>query len=138
MTVSKTARLWHWRSAQLNPGNWPVAVKFIALCVGTSAALAIGFSSMGYVQARDGLQQQAQSALSSDALIVTNAIDDWHARRWHDLQYVASLPAVQRAVAAGSVDAADPKDVQTAQEAINALQASSPELDSITLMEGSN
>src|ERR1051326_6511324 len=121
--------------ARLNPGHWPVAAKFIAVCVGTSAALAIGLSSMGYLQARDGLQQQADAALTSDALIVTNSVDDWHTRRWHDLQMVASLPAVQRVVAAGSVAAADPGDVQPAQDALASLQASSPELDSVVLFE---
>src|SRR5689334_15352916 len=115
MTLRQTPQPWRWRFARLTPCHWPVAIKFIALCVGTSAALAIGLSSMGYLEARDGLQQQAQSALTSDALIVTNGIDDWHARRWHDLQLVASMPVVQRVVAAGSVQAADPQDVQVVQ-----------------------
>jgi methyl-accepting chemotaxis protein len=90
---------------------------------------------MGYLQARDGLQQQAEAALTSDALLVTNSVDDWHAQRWHDLQVVAALPAVQRVVAAASVEAADPSDVQLAQDALNSLQASSPEVDSAVLFE---
>src|ERR1043165_2040227 len=124
-----------WQFAQLNPAHWPVAVKFIAVCVGTSAALAIGLSSMGYLQARDGLQQQAEAALTSDALLVTNTVDDWHTQRWHDLQVGAGLPAVQRVVAAGSVEAADPNDVELAQDALNSLQAASPEVDSVVLFE---
>jgi methyl-accepting chemotaxis protein len=105
------------------------------LCVLTSAALAIGLSALGYFQAQQGLQQQAEAALNSDALIVTSAIDDWHARRFHDLQVVAGMPAVQRVVAAGSVAAADPKDVQMVQDALNSLQAASPEVDSVALVE---
>ena len=135
MSVRKTAQRRPWRIARLNPGHWPVAVKFIALCVGTSAALAIGLSSMGYLQARAGLQQQAEAALTSDALIVTSAIDDWHARRWHDLQLVAAMPAVQRVVAAGSIAAAHPADVKTAQDALNSVAAGSPEIDSVALIE---
>src|ERR1700694_3462609 len=79
-----------------NPRRWPVATKIIGLCLGASAALTIGLTAMGYLQARQGLQQQAQTALGLDAQIVTNAIDAWHVRRWHDLQVMADMPAIQR------------------------------------------
>jgi C4-dicarboxylate-specific signal transduction histidine kinase len=45
---------------------------------------------------------------------------------------------VQRVVAAGSVAAADPSDVQVAQDAISALQAKSLEIDSVVLIEPKN
>src|ERR1700694_1303093 len=118
-----------------NPRQWPLATKIIGLCVGASAALTIGLTAMGYVQARQGLQQQAQAALGLDAQFVTNAIDTWHAQRWHDLKVLAAMPAIQRVVEAGSVAAADPSDVQVAQDAVNALAANSPEVDSVALVE---
>ena len=119
----------------INPRQWPVATKIIGLCIGASAALTIGLTAMGYFQARQGLQQQAQAALGLDAQIVTNAIDTWHYQRWHDLEVIASLPAVQRVVRAGNVTTADPNDVRVAQDAVDALAVNSPEIESVALVE---
>src|ERR1700730_17647914 len=92
----------------LNPDHWPVATKVVGLCIGAAVALTIGLTAMGYFQARQGLQQQPQAALSSDAQSLSSAVYAWHSQRWHDLQVIAALPAVQRVVEAGSVIAADP------------------------------
>ena len=37
--------------------DWPMALKLIAYCAGLAAALAIGLTVMGYVQAAQGLKQ---------------------------------------------------------------------------------
>jgi hypothetical protein len=56
-----------------------MALKLIAYTVGLGAALAVGLTAMGYIQAAQGLSERAEAALSADALVVTTAIDDWNA-----------------------------------------------------------
>ena len=51
---------------------------------------------MGYLQASRGLREQAEAALHSDALLVADAIDNWHADRLGDLEILARLPAIRR------------------------------------------
>ena len=58
-----------------------MVLKLIAHSGGLAAALAIGLTAMGYIQAAQGLREQAEATLSSDALVVTTSIDDWHSQR---------------------------------------------------------
>jgi hypothetical protein len=39
--------------------DWPIALKLIAYCAGLAAALAIGLTAMGYIQAAQGLSERA-------------------------------------------------------------------------------
>jgi diguanylate cyclase (GGDEF)-like protein/PAS domain S-box-containing protein len=80
-----------------------MALKLIAHSGGVAAALAIGLTAMGYVQAAQGLREQAEATLSSDALVVTTSIDDWNGQRLASLATLARLPAVQQTLS-GAMD----------------------------------
>src|SRR5579859_1238864 len=84
-------------------GDWPMVLKLIAHSGGLAAALAIGLTGMGYVQAAQGLREQAEATLSSDALVVTTSIDDWNSQRLASLATLARLPAIQHTLS-GSLD----------------------------------
>src|SRR5919198_1885331 len=106
-TTDGGRRRWH-RFA-----DWPMALKLIAYCAGLAAALAVGLTAMGYIQAAQGLSERAEAALSSDALVVTTAIDDWNTQYLSSLQSVARLPSVARLLA-GEPDPMLVEDQETA------------------------
>jgi diguanylate cyclase (GGDEF)-like protein/PAS domain S-box-containing protein len=80
-----------------------MVIKLIAHSGGLAAALAVGLTAMGYVQAAQGLREQAEATLSSDALVVTTSIDDWNSQRLASLATLARLPAIQQTLS-GSLD----------------------------------
>ena len=82
-----------------------MVLKLIAHSGGLAAALAIGLTAMGYVQAAQGLREQAEATLSSDALVVTTSIDDWNSQRLASLATLARLPAIQQTLS-GSLETA--------------------------------
>ena len=100
-------------------GDWPLATRIAALCIGVAAALAIGLTILGYAQARHGLQEQAEAALSADARHVTGTVDAWHTQELANIQMVAGFPATGRLLA--DSPAAAPTDVAAAQDLVNAL-----------------
>lgn len=106
-----------------------MSFKLIAYCVGLAAALAIGLTAMGYIQAAQGLSERAEAALSSDALVVVTAIDDWNVQRLSSLQTVARLPSVARLLA-GVPDPMLVEDQETAAESLAALDAPGEEVES--------
>src|SRR6266542_189578 len=116
--------------------DWPMALKLIAYCAGLAAALAIGLTAMGYVQAAQGLNERAEAALSSDALVVTTAIDDWNVQRISPLQRVARLPSVARLLAS-EPDPMRAEDEETARESVSALDAPGEEVESVVLADSS-
>ena len=101
-------------------GDWPMAGKLIAHTAGIAAALAVGLTAMGYIQAAQGLSERAEAALSSDALVVTTAIDDWNEQRLSSLKTVARLPALGRLLAS-EPDVMRVEDEETARESLWAL-----------------
>src|SRR5579885_2817728 len=111
--------------------DWPVAVKMVVVFVGIMAALALALTAMGYRQASQGLREQAEAALFSDALLVGGAIDDWHAERLGDLQILAQQPSVQGALGGGDVP---PAAVSAAQGALDAVDNLRDDLDSVGLL----
>lgn len=113
--------------------TWPVATKIVGLCVAIAASIAVGLTALGYTQASAGLKQQAEAALWSDGLLVAGQVDNWNAKRLSDVQSLASLPAVRRALEGGS--AADPADVQAAQDAMNVMRASGDDVLSISILD---
>ena len=113
--------------------SWPLGVKIVALCVGVAAAVAIGLTSLGYSQAATGLKQQAEAALWSDGLLVSDQVDAWNAKRLSDVQSLAALPAVSRALEAGPD--ADPSDVRAALDAMNVIRSSSDDVLSISMLD---
>ncbi len=96
------ARMGHGVKSAFHPGDWPLAAKVVLLCVTLSAALAVVLTVMGYRQASDGLHQQAEAAVGSDAQLVANTVDGWNAKRLSDVQAAASLPVMRRILEAGS------------------------------------
>jgi len=80
-----------------------MVLKLIAHSGGVAAALAIGLTTMGYIQAAQGLREQAEATLSSDALVVTTSIDDWNSQRLASLATLARLPAIQQTLS-GSLE----------------------------------
>jgi methyl-accepting chemotaxis protein len=123
------------RASLLRVRTWPVAAKLVGLCVGVAASLAFGLTILGYTQASSGLKQQAEAALWSDGLLVANQVDAWNAKRLSDVQQLAALPAVRRAVEAGAD--ADPHDVQAAQDAMEVARASADDVLSVSVLDSS-
>jgi len=80
-----------------------MVLKLIVHSGGVAAALAIGLTTMGYIQAAQGLREQAEATLSSDALVVTTSIDDWNSQRLASLATLARLPAIQQTLS-GSLE----------------------------------
>jgi len=115
--------------------TWPVAAKLVALCVGVAAALAVGLTFLGYTQAANGLKQQAEAALASDALLVANDVDGWHAKHMSDVEALASLGVVQRVLEAGGPANANPADVQATQDALYTMRAVGTDILSISIMD---
>jgi methyl-accepting chemotaxis protein len=103
------------------------------LCVGVAAAVAVGLTILGYTQASAGLKQQAEAALWSDGLLVSNQVDAWNAKRMSDVEALAALPAVRRTLEAGAN--ADPADVKAAQDAMEVMRASSDDVLSISMLD---
>src|SRR5437762_289761 len=114
--------------------NLPLAAKLIVLCVAVTGALAAGLTVMGYVQAAQGLAQQAEPALASDDLVVATAVEGWSAGHVRELQTLAKHPVTARVLTSGR-DAADSADLQTVEQSLAALVAASPDLDSVTLID---
>ena len=110
-----------------------MAAKLVGLCVGVAAAVAVGLTVLGYTQASAGLKQQAEAALWSDGLLVSDQVDAWNAKRLADVQSLAALPAVRRALEAGP--AANPADATAAQEAMDTFRQSSDDVLSISMMD---
>ena len=125
------------RVSALRFRTWPVAAKLVALCVGVAAALAVGLTVLGYTQASSGLKQQAEAALGSDALLVANKVDDWHAKHMSDVDALASMNVVQRVLEAGGPASADPADVQATQDAIDIMRSVGTDILSISIMDSS-
>ncbi|HEV7666739.1 MAG TPA: methyl-accepting chemotaxis protein, partial [Chloroflexota bacterium] len=113
--------------------TWSVATKMVVLCVGVAAAVAVGLTGLGYTQASAGLKQQAEAGLWSDGLLVSNQVDAWNAKRLADVNTLASLPAVRRTLEAGQ--AADPADVQAAQDAMDVMRTSSDDVLSMSMLD---
>jgi PAS domain S-box-containing protein len=110
--------------------DWPLATKTVVVCVGLAAALALVLTTMGYLQASRGLREQAEAALHSDALLVADAIDNWHAERLGDLEILARLPAIRRVLEPDPSPAA----ISAAQDALDAVDTMRDELDSVGLL----
>jgi methyl-accepting chemotaxis protein len=121
-------------SSMLAPRNWPVAAKMIGLCVGVSAALAVGLTGIGYFQAVHGLQAQAETALQADARLVASGAEAWNTQKLSGLLALARFPSVQRVLEAGP--AAQPQDMAASQEAFSSLDAADQDVDSIALADG--
>ncbi len=121
------------RVRPLRVRTWPVAAKIVGLCVAIAASIAVGLTALGYTQASAGLKQQAEAALWSDGLLVADQVDNWNAKRLSDVQSLAALPAVRRALEGGA--AADPADVQAAQDAMNVMRASGDDVLSISILD---
>jgi diguanylate cyclase (GGDEF)-like protein/PAS domain S-box-containing protein len=113
-------------------GDWPMALKLVAHCAGIAAALAVGLTAMGYIQAAQGLSERAEAALSADALVVTTAIDDWNAHRLSSIQAIARLPAVWRLLAS-EPDPMRVEDEQTARESLSVLNAPGEDVESVVI-----
>jgi methyl-accepting chemotaxis protein len=113
--------------------TWPVATKLVALCIGIAIAMAVGLTALGYTQAAAGLKQQAEAGLGSDGLLVANQVDAWNAKRLSDVQALAALPAVRRALEGG--EAVNPKSVQATHDAMDVIRASSDDVLSISLLD---
>jgi len=123
------------RASLFRVRSWPVAAKLVGLCVGVAASVAVGLTVLGYTQASYGLKQQAEAALWSDGLLVANQVDAWNAKRLSDVKSLAELPAIRRTLEFGA--AADPSDIQNAQDAMNVIRASGDDVLSMSMMDGS-
>src|SRR2546425_8374941 len=83
----------------LRPQDWALAVKVAVLCAVSWTLLAAVLTSMGVIEARQGLREQAELALASDGQQVASSLDDWHTLHLKAVLGLAQLPAVKRAMA---------------------------------------
>ncbi len=122
-------------SVWTRPGDWPLAVKVVVLCVGLSAALAAVLTLMGYRQTSEGVQVQAEAALTSDAQMGVSAIDDWNARRLADMQLLSGLASVRRYLEAVAADKTPPaEDVAAVKDILVRVPTLAKEVDSVALV----
>jgi len=115
-------------------GDWPMAVKLIAHTAGLAAALAVGLTAMGYIQAAQGLGERAEAALRSDALVVTTAIDAWNEQRPAALQIVARRHALKRLLS-NDQDPTLVKDVDAMREGLSAMDLAGDDVESVVLVD---
>jgi len=120
---------------RLRMQDLPVSIQFTLVCVGLCAALAIVITTVGYWKASAGLGEQAQAALSVDALLVANAVDGWNERRAENLQSLARLTAIQRFLEIAPAGRASYQD--TAQDALVSMDITEADVDSIALLDPS-
>jgi len=113
------------------PGDWSLATKTTAMCVALGALLAAALMLQGYSFAAEGLREQAEAALGSDARLVHDFVDGWNAQRLTELRALSRLAAV-RSVAAGKANAAS---MAAAAEALASIAASSKDVDSIAICD---
>ncbi len=114
-------------------GDWRLATKVVALCVAVSVVLTAGLTTLGYVQASQGLKDQAEAALGSDALLVAGAVDEWNVKRVSDLQVLAGQQAIRRVAEAGS--AATAAEVAAAEDALKSLDDVARDVDSVGILD---
>ena len=111
----------------------PVSVQFTLVCVGLCIALVLALTTIGYIQARDGLREQARAALRADALVVTTSVDQWNADRLKTLQILASMTALQQYLEVGA--AGRPNYQNAVQDALVSMDIIEKEVDSIAILE---
>lgn len=113
--------------------NLSVTTRIIGLCVGLSAAIVITLTVIGYQLAADGLREQAQATLASDALVVANTVDQWNTNRLEALQTLASLPAFARFLEASPTTRASL--MATVQDSLTSVDALAADMDSVAVMD---
>ena len=128
MNSRLSKRRWH------RIADWPIALKLVLHTAGIAAALAVGLTAMGYIKAAQGLSERAEAALSSDALVVTTAIDDWNMRHLSLLETVARLPAVVRLLSS-EYETMLAEDEETARESLVALAAPGEDVESVAVVD---
>ncbi len=114
-------------------GDWSIAGKMIALCVGIAVALAVGLTSLAYFQTTKGLREQAESSLRTDGLLVLKSIDDWSTARVVDTQILAGLPAVRAVMESPASPRAE--DVSSVKGAMKTMQESIKEMQNLTTFD---
>ncbi len=120
-------------ASRVSPSHWSLSTKVVALSVALCVVLASGLTTMGYVQASDGLRAQAEAGLKSEAQLVATNVDDWNAKRLSDVEAAAALPVVRRVLEAGS--SATSEDRQQALDALQALKDSGKDVAIISLFD---
>jgi methyl-accepting chemotaxis protein len=114
------------------PGDWPLAVRVLALSVGACVVVAVAVTLLGYRQAVEGVETQARAALEADGLVVASAIDRWNRARLEDLQFLGALPEAAAALTAD--EEARPALLAAITTALRLRDEQFEEVDSIALL----
>jgi methyl-accepting chemotaxis protein len=114
-------------------GYWSVATRIAVACVGIALVFAGAVTAIGYVKASAGLNEQANSRLESDAVIVTTAVDQWTGAHMDLSHSIARLPVVIRFLDAG--DAATPADFAAVADISNAIKDGATDVTGVTLID---
>src|SRR5450755_34936 len=114
-------------------GYWSVATRIAVACVGIALVFASAVTAIGYVKASAGLNEQANSRLESDAVIVTTAVDQWTGAHMDLSHSVARLPVVVRFLDAG--DAGSPADLAAVADISNAIKDGATDVTGVTLID---
>ena len=104
---------------KFDPRFWSVASRIAAVCIGILLVFGAGVTAVAYQNASRGLAQQADARLDSDATVVTRIVDDWNTQHVLLAHAVASLPVLQRGLAAGAD--ATPEDSATIIDTLAAM-----------------
>jgi methyl-accepting chemotaxis protein len=114
-------------------GDWPIATKVVALCVGVAVALTIVLTTISYLQAAAGLREQADAALRSDAELTVNAANGWNTERINQLRTLAGMPEIQRILKDGPD--ANPEAVNVIQAIVASMKANDPDVEVLNIMD---
>ena len=114
-------------------GDWPIATKVVALCVGVAVALTIVLTTISYLQAAAGLREQADAALRSDAQLTVSAADAWNTERINQLKTLGGLPEVQQILKDGPDR--HPEAVAFVQAVVASMNANDPDVEVLNIMD---
>jgi hypothetical protein len=133
------SRLNPWRAALRAPGDWPLAGKIIALSAGACALVALFLATLGYSHAVEGLNVQAERALTSDALLVVQAVDLWNLARLNDVRAVAATAATRHFLEEQPGEeqpgSRAPATIEALQDLLESQDRFSPDVDSIAVLD---
>ncbi|MBK6691213.1 MAG: HAMP domain-containing protein [Myxococcales bacterium] len=118
----------------LSFGTQGLGFQLLGLTIGTAAILGILLTAQGYFAAATALRGQAAAALLAGGRGTADGIDRWNESRGRDLRSLASARVFGRILEAG-IDKAKKEDVDLASELMKSVASSSPEIESIGIMD---
>jgi diguanylate cyclase (GGDEF)-like protein len=108
-------------------------VRVGLLNIGLCAALAVALTWLGTYRAVNGLQEQAEAALASDARLVADGVDSWHAQRMAQLRALANMRVIRSYLQADPEARAAARTI--VRDALTSHNSIADDVDSIALAD---